>query len=108
MSSDTVVKWSMFWTIICASFAFIAGSYAFTWAGGLKLTDAVVYNDRVRASEDKDLAVILQAKVDVINKEVAEKLDRIILQTSGINVAMASVQKQVEVNTKRLEKLDSK
>ena len=101
------VKWGVFWVIICSCFTFIAGSYIFTYAAGLKVADAVVCNDRIRQSEDKNIADTLQCKVDLVNKEVSNKLDKIIDGQEKTNVFLASLGKQVEVNTKRLDKLEA-
>jgi hypothetical protein len=67
-----VVK-TVFWTLILCSFAFSAGSYAFTWSGGTRLADAVVCNDRVRQSENKTL----EAKIETYQREIIQRLSRI-------------------------------
>ena len=87
----TFVKWTVFWAIICACFAFTAGSYAFSWAGGIKIADAIICNDRLRQEEDKVIRRDVQDKVNVINKDVSEKLDKLQGDITIIKVALARI-----------------
>jgi len=89
----TFVKWTVFWAVICACFAFSAGSYAFSWAGGIKIADAIICNDRLRQEEDKAISVSVQAKVDTINKDVDKKFDRLQSDISDIKIMLARITK---------------
>jgi len=62
-----VVK-TVFWTLILCSFAFTAGSYAFTCAAGVKIADGIVDNDRIRQS-DKDA---IQIKLDRMQSDITD------------------------------------
>jgi hypothetical protein len=89
---STFVKWTVFWSIVCACFAFSAGSYAFSWVGGIKIADAIVCNDRLRQEEDKIIRSDVQGKVDVINKDMERKFDRLQSDITDIKLMLARKQ----------------
>ncbi len=87
-----------FWKTFAVIFSIILiplifGSYVFTSASNVKIVEAVVTNDRLRQSEDKDIANKLQDKVDTINKDVACKLEKLQEDINSIKVSMAKLTK---------------
>lgn len=79
-----------FWKTIATIFTIILvpllfGSFAYTYGVGakvervaVKIADEMVRNDHIRQQEDKAIATDLQNKVDIINKDVGVKLDKIL------------------------------
>ena len=90
------IKNGKFWKALAIIFTVILiplifGSYAYTSMYGGKIVEVVVLNDRLRQKEDKDIARDVQTKVDVINKDVAHRLDKIQQDISDIKVAIAGM-----------------
>lgn len=77
--------------LILGGYAYTASAYSHTNAYAEKLITAIVTNDRLRQQEDKELARDTRDKVDVINKEVRIRLDKIQEDITSIKITMAKI-----------------
>jgi len=101
MSENGTVK-IMFWVMAGVLFFLIIGSYAFTATTTKAMTDNMVVNDRTREKDKDDI----RNKLDNFNTVLVGKLDLIAKETSDIKANMCSYGKQIEMNCKRLDRLE--
>ena len=99
MGDDTngFVKWASFRWI----FSGVCGVFLL---GLMTLTGYVIANDAKREC-NKDM---IAAKLDQFNQTLINKIDTVINTTSDIKANVAAYGKQIEVNGKRLDKIEDK
>ena len=79
--------------LILGAYAYTTGAYAHTNTYAEKLVTAIVNNDRMRQQDNKEIEKDVQDKVDVINKDVAGKLEKLQEDMTSVKIELARIRR---------------